>query len=115
MDTGVSISFVKRVLHRYIICERFNSRPYSYHESPNLEEARLNDNAFSGTEIDYFGRLYCKDIYGRNNLDEFKCYVVLYICESTRSLILELVPDASSKYFVIVLEGLYHAEAVQER
>ena len=29
----------------------------------------------------------------------FKCYIVLYTCASTRGVILELVPDASSKYF----------------
>ena len=67
----------------------------------------MNDaNAFCETEIDYFGWLYCKDIYWRKNLDDcdlFKCYVVLYTCESTRSVLLELVPDASSKYFVYSL------------
>ena len=49
----------------------------------------------------------------RNTLDDcdlFKCYVVLYICASTRGVTLELVPDA--RYFV--LESLYHAEVVQE-
>ena len=42
----------------------------------------------------------------RNTLDDcdlFKCYVVLRICASTRGETLELVPDASSKYFVYSL------------
>ena len=30
----------------------------------------------------------------------FKCYVVLYTCASIRGVVLELVPDASSKNFV---------------
>ena len=62
-----------------------------------------DDNAFSGTGIDYLVPLYCKDIYDTNTLDDchlFKCYVVLYTCASTRGVILELVPDASSKYFI---------------
>ena len=45
-------------------------------------------------------------IYHRNTLDDcdlFKCYVVLYTCASTRGVILELVPDASSKYFIYSL------------
>ena len=33
----------------------------------------------------------------------FKCYVVLYTCASTPSVILELVPDVSSKYFIYSL------------
>ena len=72
-----------------------------------MPEVRLNnDNAFSGTRIDYLGPLYCKDIYDRNNFDDhdlFKGYVVLYTCASTRGVILELVPDASSKYFIYSL------------
>ena len=49
-------SFVKKVLHRCITCKRLNSRPYSCPKSPNLPEVRLNDDdAFSGTGIDYLG------------------------------------------------------------
>ena len=65
-----------------------------------------NDNAFSGTGIYYLGPLYCKDIYDRNTLDDcdlFKCYLVLYTFASTRGIVLELVPDASSKYFIYSL------------
>ena len=77
-----------------------------------------DDNAFSGTGIDCLDPLYCKDIYDRNTLDDcdlFKYYVVLYTCASTRDVILELVPGASSKYLFFVLESLYHAKVVQER
>ena len=92
--------FVKKILHRCVTCKIFNSR----RNSPNLPEVRLNDdNAFGGTGIDYLGPLYCKDTYDRNTLDDcdlFKCYAVLYTCASTRGVILELVPDASSKYFI---------------
>ena len=45
-------------------------------------------------------------MYHRNTLDEwdlFKCYVALYTCTFTRGVILELVPDASSKYFIYSL------------
>ena len=65
-----------------------------------------HDNTFSGTGIDYLGSLYCKDIHDRNTLDDcdsFKCYVVLYTYASTRGVILELVPDASSKCFIYSL------------
>ena len=69
---------------------------------PNI---RVNDSvAFYGTGVDYLGPLYCKGIYDVNSLEDdyglFKCYVVLYTCASTRGVVLELVPDTSSKYFV---------------
>ena len=72
-----------------------------------------DDRAFSGTGIDYLGPLLKrrrvstgKDIYERNTLDDcdlFKCNVVLYTCAYNRGVILELVPDARSKYFVYSL------------
>ena len=98
-------SFVKKILHRCLICRKFNSRPYSYPNSPNLPNVTVNDKiAFYGTRVDYLGPLYCRGIYDMNSLEDdyglFKCYVVLYICASTRGVILELVPDASSKNFV---------------
>ena len=95
-------SFVKKILHRCLICKRYNSRSYSYPKCPNLPSVRLNDNAaFSGTGIDYLGPLYCKNIY-ENNEDEdlYKCYVVLYTCASSRGVILEVVPDGTSKNFI---------------
>ena len=68
-----------------------------------------DDDVFSGAGIDYLGPLYCKDIYDRNALDDcdlFKCYVVLYTCAFTRGVILESLPDASSKCFVYSLRKI---------
>ena len=68
-------------------------------------DVRVNDNvAFYGTGVDYLGPLYCKGVYVMNSLEDdfglFKSYVVLYTCASTRGVVLELVLDASSKYFL---------------
>ena len=98
-------SFVKKILHRCLICRRFNAKPYSCPNSPDLPNVRVNDTiTFYGTEVDYLGSLYCKGNYDMNSLEDdyglFKCYVVLYTCASTRGVVLELVPDASSKNFV---------------
>ena len=99
-------SFVKKILqHPCFICRKFNSRPCSYPNSPNSPNIRVNDNAaFYGTGVDYPGPLCRKGIYDINSLEDdyglFKCYVVFYTCASTRGVVLELVPDASSKYFV---------------
>ena len=98
-------SFVKKILHRCLICRRFNAKPYSCPNSPDLPNVRVNDKTtFYGTEVDYLGPLYCKGNYDMNSLEDdyglFKCYVVLYTCASTRGVVLELVPDASSKNFV---------------
>ena len=63
-------SFVKKILHRCLICRKFSSRPYSYPNSPNLPNVRANDEiAFYGTGLDYLRQLCCKDIYDMNSLD----------------------------------------------
>ena len=32
--------FVKKILHRCLICKKFHSRPYSYPNSPNLPNVK---------------------------------------------------------------------------
>lgn len=36
-------SFVKKILHRCLICRKFNSRSYSHPNSPNVPNIRVND------------------------------------------------------------------------
>ena len=49
------------------------------------------------------GPLYTKSIFYYDSVEEddiCKCYVTLYTCASTRGIILDLVPDTSSKQFI---------------
>ena len=80
---------------------------------PNVS---VNDEiAFYETRVKYLGPLCCIGIDDMNSLEDdyglFKCYVVLYTCAWIRGVILELVPDASSKSFG-VLESLLLVEVV---
>ena len=73
------------ILHHFVICRNFNSRLYSYPNSPNLPNIRVNDDvAFFWTKINYLASLHCKNIYDVNSLEDgyglFMCYVVLYTC-----------------------------------
>ena len=81
-----------------------------------MPNVRVNDEiAFYETRVKYLGPLYCIGIEDMNSLEDdyglFKCYVVLYTCAWIRGVILELVPDASSKSFG-VLESLLLVEVV---
>ena len=47
-----SKSFIKKILHSCMICRKFNSRPYSSPNSPNLSNIRVNDDvAFFGSDL----------------------------------------------------------------
>ena len=58
--------------------------------------------------------MFNREIKQRNS-DLFKCYVVFCTCASTRGVILELVPDANSEYFVYSLRKFISRRGVQER
>ena len=93
-------SFVKHVLLPCRKCKEFNSRPYSYPDTPNLPRLRLRDDVpFSGTGVDYFGPLYCREIFTKNS-PMYKCWVVLYTCASTRGVVLDLVHSNHSQTFI---------------
>ena len=71
-----------------------------YPDPPNLPNFRLRDDfPYSGTGIDLFGPLFCKDVYDRTEIMH-KCYVILYTCASTRAVLLDLVHNAESKVFI---------------
>ena len=78
-------SFVKSILRKCTQCQKYNGRPYSYPDSPNMPQLRLRDDApFIGVGVDYLGPLFCKNIYHKNEGQMFKCYVVLYTCVHQR-------------------------------
>ena len=91
------------MLNRYVICKFYNTRPYCYPKSPNLPSSRFDKSTpFSVCGIDYIGLLYTKNVYNDQQDHEhqlFKCYVVLYTY-TTRRVVSNLVPDASTKTFV---------------
>ena len=92
-------SFVKKLLKCCVKCNRYNSRSYKYPSVSELPSYRVEANVpFKSTGVDYFGPLYCKDVY--EDSDMFKCFVVLYTCASTRGIILDLVADGYSKMFI---------------
>ena len=97
-------SYVKYLLNRCVICNRYNTKPYCYPKSPNLPSFRVDKSTpFSACGIDYIGPLYTKNVYSDQKEDEhqlFKCFVILYTCATTRGVVLDLVPDASAKTFV---------------
>ena len=91
------------MLNQYVICKRYNTRPYCDPKSPNLPSFRLDKiTPNSACGIDYIRPLYTKNVYNDQKEDEhqlFKCYVALHTCATTCGVVLDLVTDASAKTF----------------
>ena len=90
-------SYVRKLLNSFFICKRLQSRSYSYPENSNLPSYRVNEVC----GVDYLGPLYVKDIYYKSSNDDMhKAYIVIFTCATSRSVILDLAEDNSSKSFI---------------
>ena len=91
-------SYVRKLLNSCFICKRLQSRSYNYPENSNLPSYQINATVpFQVCGVDYLGPLYVKDIYYKSNDDMHKAYIVIFTCATSRSVILDLVEDNSSK------------------
>ena len=92
-------SYVRKLLNSCFICKRLQSRSCN---TLKTQIYRINATVpFQVCGADYLGLLYVKDIYYKSSNDDMhKAYVVIFTCASSRSVILDLVEDNSSKTFM---------------
>ena len=92
-------SFVRKVLHKCVICRRFEGRPHYPPPPPPLPEFRVKEApAFTYTGVDYAGPLYIK---GPNlTKKDSKVWICLYTCCIVRAIHLEVVPDLTAQSFI---------------
>nr|XP_047129387.1 uncharacterized protein LOC124809364 [Hydra vulgaris] len=103
----------KSVIRECTTCRRIEGRPYSYPPAPPLPESRLNsDFAFKSIALDYAGPLYIKDIYGDCTLN--KAWIFLLTCCSSRSILLDLVADCSSRSCIMGIRRFIGRRGVPE-
>ena len=96
-------SFVHKVLKTCILCRKFEGPSYQYPATPPVTKLRLNDtHAFFTTGVDNFEPLYVKPIFimTKGSPTIFKLWMTLYICASSRGIMLDLVPRLDSKSFI---------------
>ena len=101
-------SYVKNVLYHCKVCRTFNSRPYPYLVSPDLQKLRVNiDHAFRRVGIDYLGLLYCKNIYFIDLEDDemHKHYDILYKCATSGVVVLDVVTNDHAGTLLLSLAG----------
>ena len=90
--------FVRKVIHKCLICRKLEGRPFQGVPSPPLPEYRVRrSQPFRYTGVDFAGPLYVKQsvISG-----EQKVWLCLYTCCVTRAVHLDLVPNLSATAFL---------------
>lgn len=87
---------VKSLIGSCITCRRIHARPFKTPDPPDLPEERVTLNRpFETTGIDYTGavNVHFKDT-------NFKVYIVLYTCVSSRAISLDVVDDLTTESFL---------------
>jgi len=103
-------NLIRKTIRSCIICIKIDRPPMSYPVAPPLPASRLKDtHPFDYTGIDYFGPVYVSDICSS---DQFKSWVFLFTCASTRCLCLELVPDCSASSCIKGLQRFFGRRGV---
>lgn len=89
---------VRQVLHKCILCHRFESQPYKTPPPPPLPSFRVREApAFTYTGVDFAGPLYIRN---QGLETEGKVWICLYTCCAIRAVHLELVPNMTSEAFI---------------
>jgi hypothetical protein len=91
-------NFIKRILHKCIVCRRYQGKPYLPPPAPPLPAFRVNEaRPFSHTGVDFAGPLYVRDVV--NSVPK-KVWICLYTCGVTRAVHLDIVPDMTTEAFI---------------
>ena len=91
-------SFVRSVIHRCVICRRFEGRPCLGPAPPLLPKFRVAEEPpFTFTGVDFAGPLFVKT---GKALSNNKVWICLYTCCVVRAIHLDVVPDLSTPAFV---------------
>ncbi|XP_077864622.1 uncharacterized protein LOC144350237 [Saccoglossus kowalevskii] len=90
---------VNHVLHKCVVCRKVSGPAYAKPISTLLPECRVTATPpFRISGIDYTGALYVRSA---PNKTVTKAYVCLFTCATTRAVHLELVPDMSTRSFLL--------------
>lgn len=91
---------VQTILNRCIVCVKSEGGSYKIPDAPPLPKSRVTVGyAFGYTGVDYFGPITIK--FGKRSE---KAWIVIFACETTRALHLELVENLSTVEFIQCLK-----------
>ena len=95
-------SLVKAVIHKCVVCKRFEGKHFSSPPAPPLPSFRVTEAPpFTYTAVDFAGPVYI----GREKGKEVdKVWICLFTCCITRAIHLDLVRDMSTPTFIRALK-----------
>ena len=93
---------VKKAISDCIICKKFNAFAFNYPKFTNMPKHHLNlIKPFLHVGVDYTGHMWVKNTETNKNT---KMYILIFTCLNVRAIHLELLPDMSSKKFLLAFQ-----------
>ena len=90
--------FVRRVIHKCIICRKLEGPPYALPPPPPLPDFRVTEQPpFMYTGVDFAGPLYIKT---QGLITSKKVWICLFTCCVIRAVHLDIVPDLTTDSFI---------------
>ena len=90
-------TFVRQIIHKCVICRRFEGLAYRTPPAPPLPTFRVTEGPpFTFTGVDFAGPLYVKGSVATNS----KVWICVYTCCVVRAIHLDLVPDMTTPAFL---------------
>ena len=86
---------VKRVLHKCVICRRYEGKAMPTPLIPQLPQDRVEDQPFAVTGVNFAGPMYTT-----NSEVQDEVYICLFTCGVTRAVHLELTVDLTANSFL---------------
>ena len=91
-------SLLKKLIHRCVVCKRFEGKPCLGPPPPPLPKFRVaEDPPFMYTGVDFAGPLFIRT---GNLAADSKVWICLYTCCVVRAIHLDIVPDLTTSAFI---------------
>ena len=95
-------SFTRKIMHKCVICRRFEGLPFKTPPPPPLPVCRMKEaSAFSYTGVDFAGPLL---VHTSQSSQSTKVWMALFTCYVTRAVHLDIVPNQSTLAFIRCLK-----------
>ena len=90
---------IKTAISDCIICKKFNNFSFSYPKFTNFTKAQMKFiRPYEQVGVDFTGHLWVKD---ERSGEKSKYYILIYTCLHVRAVHLDLLPDMSTKSFLL--------------
>ena len=100
---------VKRVIRKYLVCQRQCAQPCDQKMAPLLLERIQFSHAFSDVGTDF-----CGPLYARTKTNPTKVYICIFTCASSRMLHLEPTNDMSTNEFLQAFQRMMNRRGMSD-